>query len=100
MQYVVLGVVVVIAVLLWRGQSGAEFVITARPGAVRCKGKMAGTARIEIEQFFRNDLQPSSTWKVFGDRAANGILHLRFRGRMTDADRQRIRNFLLATLGG
>jgi hypothetical protein len=99
MAYVVVGIAVAIALLVWRGAAGAEFVITARAGAVRCKGNLAGGARVEIEEFFRNDVHPQGTWKILGSRNGQG-LQLRIRGRMSDAERQRIRNFLLATLGG
>jgi hypothetical protein len=88
-----LAVGVVIALLIFRR---ADFVINVRGRRVYCKGKCP-VSEAALAEFFGNDLALTGPVTVRGVRR-NGRLQLSFRGRLTNGDKQRIRNYLLASL--
>ncbi len=91
---VVVAVYVVYQVLLAQRM---DFVIQLRKGRVKCKGKIPLSQHQAVEEFLLQDLSLNEPVKISGAR--NGQrLNLWFRGRLTEGDKQRIRNFLLTRL--
>ena len=90
----------VVGVAIWALRSHAVIVISGKQDGVTVKGRISKRKQAEIAEFFQRDLALVGRWKVLGTRTGNGGLRLRFRGRISVAERQRIRNFLFATLCG
>jgi hypothetical protein len=84
----------VAAALFWRP---SDFVIRVRDGRVEFKGRLPRAHHGAITRFLLDDLKLQRGAKIMGTRAGRR-LRLRFRGKMSQEDRQRVRNFL-ASLG-
>jgi hypothetical protein len=78
----------------------AGFVIRRRTdGRVVIRGKIPRGKRLELQEFCSRDLARLGSFTVRGSRKSGRGLELRFNGRLTGFDRQRIRNFLVECLG-
>jgi hypothetical protein len=77
----------------------ADFVIKRRSGGrVLVSGRIAAAKVGAIKEFFRRDLDTPHAVTVRGSYGPGRRLRLRFSGRLSPAERQRIRNFLIAHL--
>lgn len=102
----VLGILfgLVLAGLAWRllmtGLGlGSDFVIRYRgPGRVVVRGRVARSQVGAILEFCSRDLHAEGPFAVRGSWGPNRSLRLRWTGRLTPAQRQRVRNFLLQCL--
>jgi len=89
-----LGVFAVIAaVLLW---PRSDFVIRFRDGQVKCTGKLPLVQHATIAHFILRDLNPQGPLTIRGTREGRR-LRLRFRGSISEGDRQCVRNFFANT---
>jgi len=71
--------------------------IVVRRGVVDVQGRALTGKRTEVVTFFEQDMPELARVRVEGYWDGR-YLRLRFRGRLTPGQRQRIRNFLLVTL--
>jgi hypothetical protein len=79
--------------------SGADFVIRRRAGGgVRIWGRVPGSKRDAVRSFFEGDLE-ATLLRVRGRYGGDGQLRLEISGALDAGGRQRVRNFLVATLG-
>ena len=85
----------VAAVLLW---PRSDFVIRTGRAGVQLRGKIPQGRKPDVLQFFEQELAAGGPLTVSGVRSRDGRLVLRFRGRLSPGDRQRIRNFLQTML--
>jgi hypothetical protein len=76
---------------------GGDFVIRVRDGDVRFKGRIATTHQPALAHFLVHELALRRPVRIVGIRRGQR-LELRFRGRLSEADKQRIRNYLATTL--
>jgi len=77
----------------------ADFVIKRRSGVtVLVHGRIAAGKVGAIKEFFRRDLDTTHAVTVRGSYGPGRRLRLRFFGRLSPAERQRIRNFLISHL--
>jgi hypothetical protein len=77
----------------------ADFVIKCRPGGrVSVRGRIAKAKMGAIKQFFAQDLGSPHRVTVRGTFGPGRSLRLRVFGRLSAAQRQRMRNFLVAHL--
>lgn len=76
----------------------ADFTIRLGGGGVRVKGRIPSKLRAEIVDFFEREFPQDRRATIRGSQSSDGRLNLRFRGHLPQADRQRIRNFLVLTL--
>lgn len=88
--------VAIVILLYWVWRSRFDFTIHRDGGAVRIQGNIPGSKRARIEEFMAQLTIPgaltvSGLWQ-------GSALSLSFKGDVSEPDRQRIRNFLLATL--
>lgn len=89
-----LGVFAVIAaVLLW---PRSDFVVSVRDGRVKCKGKLPLAQHSVIIQFILQDLKPQRPLTIRGTWEGRR-LRLRFRGPISEGDKQCVRNFFANT---
>jgi hypothetical protein len=72
----------------------SDFVVRVRNGQCRCTGKLALVAQRALADFILDDLRPPGPVTIRGKRR-DGRLLLRFWGKLTPGEKQRIRNFLL-----
>lgn len=89
-------VVALLVMLVLRGAGvGYDFAIKVRGGRVSVTGKrITAGLRSSLLQFFENDFPPKSRLTIYGRRRANRTYDLRFHGRVTAGEKQRVRNFL------
>ena len=94
MSLVSLGVFAVIAaVLLW---PRSDFVIRVRDGQVTCTGKLPVAQHAAVARFILQDLKPQGPLTIRGTWEGRR-LRLRFRGPISEGDRQCVRNFFANT---
>src|SRR5579872_6877560 len=72
----------------------AQYVIRYSRGAVRFDGKFPGSRRAEVAEFFKREFAEHARIKVSAIKMQKTGLRFVIRGKMTDGDRQQIRNFL------
>jgi hypothetical protein len=75
----------------------ADFVIRVRGRRVECKGKVPLARQRLVADFLLNDLALREAVQISGARSGSR-LHLWFRGRLSEGQKQRIRNFLVMQL--
>jgi hypothetical protein len=85
-----LSAAVAVAYVWWR----PDFVVRVRDGHCRCRGKLALAVQRAFARFLLDDLRPPGPVTISG-KYRQRRLRLRFRGRLTPGQKQRIRNFLL-----
>lgn len=84
-------------VLWWRRGGGYDFCVSIRGGKIVVDGKNISAAlRNELQHFFANDFPPKQRLTVYGRRRRNRSYELRFSGKVTAGEKQRVRNFLMA----
>jgi hypothetical protein len=75
---------------------GADFAIRYRPRAgTTVRGRVPRAKVGAIAAFFDRDLRPDASVVVRGAWGPGRVLRLRFSGRLTPAQQQRARNFLV-----
>jgi hypothetical protein len=91
---VVLLVVAVVAFAYYTRR--ADFTIRVREGRVEFRGRFPLALQRDATEFFLRDLAVTHPVRVLGDwpKGRGGRLGLRFRGRLSDGQKQRVRNFL------
>jgi hypothetical protein len=73
-----------------------DFVIRHRPGKeVRVRGRVPLGKSGAIKSFFARDLGADGPVMVFGNFGPRRTLRLRFWGRLSPGQKQRVRNFLI-----
>jgi hypothetical protein len=86
------------ALAYWVAQS-ADFVIRrGRDRKVRMTGRIAASKRGAIKAFFDQDFGATDSFTVRGSFGPGRAVKLRFSGRLSRAQQQRARNFLVAHL--
>ena len=83
--------VVLLVAWLWRR---SDFVIRVRGGRVECRGKVPPAHRAELADFLLHELRLTDPVTILGRRHGRRV-ELWFRGRLSKADQQRIRNFFV-----
>jgi hypothetical protein len=74
----------------------AEYVIRYSRGTVRFDGRFPRSRRAEVEEFFKREFPQNDRIKVSAVKAPQRGLRFVIRGKISEGDRQRIRNFLHA----
>jgi hypothetical protein len=78
---------------------GADFEIRHRPGGrVEVRGRVPAAKVGAIRGFFARDLQADGPGSVWGTYGPGRVLRLRFRGGLSPAQRQQVRNYLIEHL--
>ncbi len=72
-----------------------DFQIRTGPGGVEVTGRIAERAQHEIRDYFQETKLSATTVRISGRRDGDNRLQLRFRGPLSEGERQMIRNFLL-----
>jgi hypothetical protein len=72
----------------------AEYVIRSSRGVVRFEGKFPASRRAEVAEFLKREFAEHDRIKISAVRTPQRVLRFGIRGKMTDGDRQQIRNFL------
>jgi hypothetical protein len=73
-----------------------EFRIWATPVVIRCSGEPLKGHERSVEYYFRTVLDYRGTLTITGRHTNSGRLKLRFRGKISDNDRQLVSAFLTA----
>ncbi|MBI3865877.1 MAG: hypothetical protein HY290_28720 [Planctomycetia bacterium] len=90
--------IVVFGGVVWSMLAGtAEYVIRSSRGAVRFRGKFPVGRQAEVIEFFRREFADQGRITVSAVRLPQRGLRFVVRGRISEGDRQRIRNFLRTT---
>jgi hypothetical protein len=71
-----------------------DFVVRVHNGGCRFRGKLALAVQRAFAQFLLDDLKPTGPVTISG-KYQRRRLRLRFRGKLSPGQKQRIRNFLL-----
>jgi len=94
--------IIVVAVFGWICWSflraPAEFVVRLARGGVAFQGKFPLSRRSEVAEFLRRELDHCGRVTISGCRSANRRLRIVVRGRVSEGDRQKIRNFFQTIL--
>jgi hypothetical protein len=96
-----LGVIVVVVGLVWRGLGlESDFAIHRRRGGrIEIRGRVPAAKLGALRTFFSHDLDTAGPFTVRGSFDGPGRrARLRFSGRISPEQRQRVRNFLLEHL--
>jgi hypothetical protein len=72
----------------------ADYVIRYSRGTVRFAGKFPASRRAQVEEFFQREFSAQDRIKVSAVRVPQRGVRFVIRGRISEGDRQRIRNFL------
>lgn len=81
------------------GRDGGFLIRRRSDGMVVIRGKIPRGKHLELQEFCSRDLARLGRFTVRGSRKTGRGINLRFSGRLTGGDRQRIRNFLVECLG-
>ncbi len=90
------------ALVLWliyhlaTGRGRADFEVRVRRGQVQCRGRLPRSFAQPLSEFLVGDLGIADA-RVMGARRGER-LHLWYRGKLTQGQKQRIRNFFLTRL--
>lgn len=80
-------------------QPACDFRIDVRPSRVRIRGRFPANMHGEVTRLLRDEMGLTRA-TICGQWAPGRVLHLRFRGRLTEFERQRLRNYLVVVFGG
>jgi hypothetical protein len=76
---------------LWRGS--VQYVIRLSRGVVRISGKFPLSRQSEVAEFLKREFADRGRITILALKAPSNRVRIVVRGRVTDGDRQRIRNF-------
>ncbi|MGE5195057.1 MAG: hypothetical protein ACM3U2_21395 [Deltaproteobacteria bacterium] len=76
---------------LWRGS--VQFVIRLARGAVRFSGKFPRSRQSDVAEFLKREFADRGRITISALKAPSNRVRLVIRGRITDGERQRIRNY-------
>jgi hypothetical protein len=94
-----IAVLAIIGLFIWWAlRPKYDFRIDLKDGSLRCKGTITDTRKRRIAEFFRTDLPDVTALSVLARRVNSGRWTFAFKGAVDEGTRQRIRNFLTATL--
>ena len=98
-EIILLSIVVLIGLIAWAATAASyDFRMIIEDGRVWFRGRFPPERRAAVAQFFDSDLRLPGKVRVLGRWRAGRVLQLRFRGKVPEGERQRIRNFLAITL--
>jgi hypothetical protein len=93
-----LAIMLAAAILLALLRLLPEFRILVTPNGVKCSGALLQGRATAIEYFFVSVLKFRGQLKITGRQTSTGDVKLRFRGKISEKDRQRFCEFLPALL--
>jgi hypothetical protein len=82
----------------WRNKD--DFRITVTGGRVQYRGRFPPGRMAEVTGFFLHDLAPTNPIRVTGNWTQRRVLRVTVHGRISEGEKQRVRNFLKMTLKG
>jgi hypothetical protein len=89
-----------VAAIAWVvSQPACDFRIDVRRNCVRIRGRFPASMRGDVARLLRDEMAIRRV-TICGNWTPGRVLRLRFRGRLTEFERQRIRNYLVIVFGG
>jgi hypothetical protein len=95
---VVLAAVAWLAFAGWRNKD--DFRITVKGGRVQYRGRFPPGSMADTSGFFLHDLAPANPIRVTGNWTQGRVLRVAVQGKVSEGEKQRVRNFLKMTLKG